>query len=545
MEGPSGKVDKREWPFLLALALMGAVIFFYRLGAPGLMDPDEGRYAEIAREMWILGDWLIPHLNNLPYLEKPPLVYWLTALSFGALGYTEAAARLPSALSALSGVFLAYGLARVFWGPAAGFLGALILATCGGYVALGRLLTLDMAFAMFLNLGVGLGYLALSRGHRRLLPLAYLALGLGVLTKGPAALVLAGLIWGTWALLARRPLVRPLLHPLGLLLLAGLCLPWFVWVTWRYPEFFRFFVLEQHLGRYLTLSVHPQPGYYYLPVLLGLMLPWSWLLPWVLARRGLDSDRLFLLLWAGVVLVFFSLSRGKLAPYVLPALLPLALLTGQALSSLKFYGSGFLLNRGLTLSLLAWALTGWVLVALYFWPPAFLAREVGRAGMFGFYLPMFLLILALTPTLSLICRQAGVVLLGALLLAALLPVALDRLSLQRSPRALGRLVQAHWQPGSALAGVRLYSQGLTFYSGQAMHLLYFKTELDFGRRLMPGSGLFFSSPQELAAFADTRPRVFFFLRARDLPGLRQELAGGLKVLAPYKKDCLLAVYGGK
>ena len=148
----------------------GLVIFFYRLGVPGLMDPDEGRYAEIAREFFVLRDWGIPHLNLLPYLEKPPLVYWLTALSFKVFGYTEAAARLPSAVSALGGVFLAYGLGRALWGPGPGVLGALVLASAAGYVALGRILTLDMAFALWLNLGIGLGYLALSRGQDRLWP---------------------------------------------------------------------------------------------------------------------------------------------------------------------------------------------------------------------------------------------------------------------------------------------------------------------------------------------------------------------------------------
>ena len=113
----------------------------------------------------VLKDWLIPHLNLLPYLEKPPLVYWLTALSFKVLGYTEAAARLPSAVSALGGVFLAYGLGRALWGPGPGVLGALVLASAAGYVALGRILTLDMTFALWLNLGIGLGYLALSRGQ--------------------------------------------------------------------------------------------------------------------------------------------------------------------------------------------------------------------------------------------------------------------------------------------------------------------------------------------------------------------------------------------
>jgi 4-amino-4-deoxy-L-arabinose transferase-like glycosyltransferase len=106
-------------------------------------------------------------------------------------------------VSALGGVFLAYGLGRALWGPGPGVLGALVLASAAGYVALGRILTLDMTFALCLNLGIGLGYLALSRGQTRLWPWAYLALALAVLTKGPVALVLAGLIWGLWVWLSQ------------------------------------------------------------------------------------------------------------------------------------------------------------------------------------------------------------------------------------------------------------------------------------------------------------------------------------------------------
>ena len=315
VKGPGGYTD---WPFLLGLTLVGLVLFFYRLGAPGLMDPDEGRYAEIAREFFVRGDWLIPHLNLLPYLEKPPLVYWLTALGFKVFGFTEAAARLPSAVSALGGVFLAYGLGRAWWGPGPGVLGALVLASAAGYVALGRILTMDMTFALYLNLGIGLGYLALSRGQARLWPWAYLALALAVLTKGPVALVLAGLSWGLWVMVSRRTW-RSFVQPWSWALLALIILPWFVYVQWVYPEFFRFFILEQHLGRFLTPAIHPEPLYYYVPVLLGLLLPWTWLLPWTLAAGGRwrDPDYRFLVIWAAVIVVFFSLSRGKLVPYIL------------------------------------------------------------------------------------------------------------------------------------------------------------------------------------------------------------------------------------
>jgi 4-amino-4-deoxy-L-arabinose transferase-like glycosyltransferase len=226
LERAADTPDKRDWPFLLGLTLVGLVLFFHRLGAPGLMDPDEGRYAEIAREFFVLRDWLIPHLNLLPYLEKPPLVYWLTALSFKALGYTEAAARLVPAASALAGVFLAYGLGRVLWGPGPGVLSALVLASAAGYVALGRILTLDMTFALFLNLGIGLGYLALSRDQGRLWTWAYLALGLAVLTKGPVALVLGARLV-IWVGVSRGPggLIRPGWALLTVIHHAVVCLP--------------------------------------------------------------------------------------------------------------------------------------------------------------------------------------------------------------------------------------------------------------------------------------------------------------------------------
>jgi 4-amino-4-deoxy-L-arabinose transferase-like glycosyltransferase len=529
----------------MGLTLVGLVLFFYRLGAPGLMDPDEGRYAEIAREFFVLRDWLIPHLNLLPYLEKPPLVYWLTALSFKALGYTEAAARLVPAVSALAGVFLAYGLGRVLWGPGPGVLGALVLASAAGYVALGRILTLDMTFALWLNLGIGLGYLALSRGQDRLWPWAYLALGLAVLTKGPVALVLAGLVWIIWAAVNRQA-IRPLIQPRGWALLAVVTVPWFVYVQWRHPEFFRFFILEQHFGRFLTPAIHPEPLNYYLPVLLGLLLPWTWLLPWTLAAGGRwrDPDYRFLVIWALVIVVFFSLSRGKLAPYILPALLPLALLVGRGLAGLTGVGRLCFNSRFLKTSLVVWAVTGVALVALNFWPPAALGRALARTNLASPYLLAVSLIWVLTPLAALFWRHLGALLLGALLLAALVPRGIDQVAPMRSFKDMGLVLKSHWQPGAALVGVQLYSQGLSFYSGQVFHLMGCRTELDFGQRLAPEKGLCLAGKEALPAFTGAHPVTFFFLKVHDLPWLAEGLPGKFRPVALHK-DCILTAYEGK
>jgi 4-amino-4-deoxy-L-arabinose transferase-like glycosyltransferase len=530
---------------VLLLLVAGLVIFFYRLGVPGLMDPDEGRYAEIAREFFVLRDWSIPHLNLLPYLEKPPLVYWLTGLSFKGLGFTEFAARLPSALSALGGVFLAYGLGRAFWGPGPGMLGALVLASAAGYVALGRILTLDMTFALCLNLAIGLGYLALSRGQNRLWPWAYLALALAVLTKGPVALVLAGLVWVIWVLVNRRS-GRPLIQIRGWVLLAVITLPWFVYVQWRYPEFFRFFILEQHLGRFLTPAIHPEPLWYYIPVVLGLLLPWTWLLPWTLAAAGRwrDPDYRFLVIWAAVIVVFFSLSRGKLVPYILPALLPLALLVGHGLARLTGVGRMYFNSRLLKTSLLIWAVTGVALVGLSLWPPALLVKPLARANFSLAYLLTLSLVWALTPLIALIWRHLGALLLGALLLSALVPRGIDQVSLTRSFQDMGLALKSRWQPGAALVGVHIYSQGLSFYSGQIFHLLGARTELDFGQRLAPEKGLRLAAKEALPAFTAATPVTFFFLKTHDLPWLAQGLPGNFQPLASHK-DCILSIYEGK
>jgi 4-amino-4-deoxy-L-arabinose transferase-like glycosyltransferase len=543
---PPISLSSQDWDYLVRLSLLAVPLLVYHLGSAGLMDPDEGRYAEIAREMLVLKDWLAPHLNFLPYLEKPPLVYWLTALSFQVFGFSEWAARLPAAMSALGGVFLAYFLGRAFWGARAGFWSALILATSGGFVVLGRLIILDMPLTFFLNLGVGLGYLAAVRERRSLLVWAYLALAGAMLIKGPVALVLAGLIWGIWTLLERRRSLRFWLHPGGLALMAVVMLPWFILISLRFPEFPKFFLWEHHVGRYVAGTIHGKPFYYYGPVLLGLMMPWSWLLPWALGRLkpAASPERPFLLIWAGVILLFFSISGGKLAPYILPALLPLALLMGEALTGLSPDQSILSASPGLTASLAVWGVAATALAVLYFWPPAFLAAKLTKMALLRPFVPVGLVILAITPGAALVWRRPAPLLLGALLLSALLPGGMERLSATRSPKELGLTVRSLWQPGAALVGVRLYSQGLSFYARQPLHLLEFDTELDFGRELRPDSGLYFSTPEDMAAFAVSKPLVFFFLKKKAFPRLQEWLPGKYHFLASWK-DCLLTAYTGE
>jgi 4-amino-4-deoxy-L-arabinose transferase-like glycosyltransferase len=281
-------------------------------------------------------------------------------------------------------------------------------------------------------------------------------------------------------------------------------------------------------------------------VLLGLLLPWTWLLPWTLGpgARWRDPDYWFLVIWALVIVVFFSLSRGKLVPYILPALLPLALLVGHGLAGLTGVGRVSFNSRFLKTSLLVWAVTGVALVALNCWPPASLARVLARSTISPPYLLGVSLLFALTPLAALIWRHLGALLLGALLLAALVPRGIDQVSPGRSFKEMGQALKSRWQPGAALVGVGLYSQGLSFYSGHIFNLMGCRTELDFGERLAPEKGLCLTGREALPAFTAARPVTFFFLKVHDLNWLAEGLPGKFQPVASYK-DCILTAYEGK
>jgi len=189
-------------------------------------------------------------------------------------------------------------------------------------------------------------------------------------------------------------------------------------------------------------------------------------------------------------------------------------------------------------SLLIWALLGWLLVALYFWPPEALAPFVQQAAFLSPYLLLCLVLLALVPTVTWLLWRLEVLLVGALLFGALLPLGIERLAVQRSPKEMGLTLRERWQPGAALVGFNLYSQGLSFYSGQVFHLLRFRNELNFGEKLAPDSGLFLKNFEALQTFSANRPLIFFYLKSKDFLWLKRKLPREYEVLA-RQNDCFL------
>ena len=329
----------------LLLALL-ALAWFSTLDYRKLIKPDEGRYAEIAREMALSGDWVTPRLNGIKYFEKPPLQYWATAASFRLFGPDEWTARLWSALTGFAGVLLAWYAGKRLWGPTAGVLSAMVLGTSLWYLVIGHLNTLDMGVTFFLEAAMCAFVFAQrsahrSTGERRWMLAAWAAMALAVLSKGLAGLVLPAATLIAYCTLQRTLAPFGRMHfGKGLLVFLALAAPWFIAVSKANPEFAHFFFVHEHFERYLTREHgRYEPFWYFVPVLLLGLLPWTTMALQAGAagwRSGASSgfnERRFLVLWAAVIFLFFSASGSKLPSYILPVFPAIALLAGDWLAS--------------------------------------------------------------------------------------------------------------------------------------------------------------------------------------------------------------------
>ncbi|HTI52038.1 MAG TPA: glycosyltransferase [Planctomycetaceae bacterium] len=335
------------WKLLAATTLLGllaALTILPKLSYP-LLDPDETRYAEIAREMLDSGNLLVPTRQGTPYLDKPPLLYWLTAASYSLFGTNEFSARFVTALAAIGTVLCTFWIGRTLVGLRAAWLGAFLQLMCIGFILSGRFLFMDSLLTLFTTISLLAGYAACRRGTFRpgLWALAAVSCGLGTLTKGPVAAVLCvpPLFAACWLTSAQNPLrLRHWLAYAGIAV--GISLPWFVAVAVRQPQYFAEFIITHHLERFVRGLSHEEPSWFYIPILLIGMLPCSILFPAVVTFfcRGDDLKRYrtwdigYLLLFAVWTFGLFSLSSCKLPPYILPAVPALCLVVGTALAAI-------------------------------------------------------------------------------------------------------------------------------------------------------------------------------------------------------------------
>ncbi len=342
---------KVSWAILIVATLY--VCYFSHLGAIGFVGPDEPRYAWIARDMAETGDWVTPRLYGKPWFEKPPLFYWGAALCFKLFGVSEAAARLPSAISALLATLaLAWLALRLYGAETARWL-LLLLPTTVGMIGFSHAAATDMPFTAMLTIAMVCAAVVLGLTRNENTPVLpqtpWLALilfgfflGLAVLAKGPAAIILSGGAIFVWALFTKRwrDAFR-LLHPTALASFCLTVLPWYILCARRNPDFFRIFLIEHNFKRYLTPEFqHIQPFWYYIPIVLLALLPWTPLLAAPFAdiqqawkqNRQRNSPGLLFACWAVLTLVFFSISKSKLPGYALPSIPPIVLMLARAVS---------------------------------------------------------------------------------------------------------------------------------------------------------------------------------------------------------------------
>jgi 4-amino-4-deoxy-L-arabinose transferase-like glycosyltransferase len=347
----SSPLARIGWAVLIVATLY--VCYFSHLGAIGFVGPDEPRYAWIARDMAETGDWVTPRLYGKPWFEKPPLFYWGAALSFKLFGVSEAAARLPSAISALLATLALAWLALRLYGPETARWLLLLLPTTVGMIGFSHAAATDMPFSGMLTIAMVCAavVLGLTRNENStILPRTpWLALilfgfflGLAVLAKGPAGIILCGGAVFFWALFSKRwrQPIR-LFHRAAIGAFCLTALPWYILCARRNPDFFRIFIIEHNFKRFLTPEFqHIQPFWFYIPVILLALLPWTLsaasLVVTSKLRPGpdswLNSSRLFFACWAVFPVVFFTLSKSKLPGYILPSIPALGLLMAQNLS---------------------------------------------------------------------------------------------------------------------------------------------------------------------------------------------------------------------
>lgn len=328
------------------LVLLFSTFLLFDIGGRHISSPDEGRYIEIPREMVETGDYVLPRLNGVLYFEKPPLFYWLQASAIDLLGISEWSMRLWPALLGLFGCWMTYAVGARFYGRTAGVVSAAILATTLLYYALARFVTIDMAVSTFVTAALFAFLLsAEEEDEKRAIRWAragHVAAALAVLSKGLIGVLLPGLVGLVWiAMLGRWSFVRRALCPTGVLLFLAIAVPWHVLAAMRNHDFLWFYFVHEHLMRFTT-DVHrrDEPLWYFFAVVAVGFLPWTGYL-WHAIKEALPSSwatrrahpvELFLLLWAAIVFVFFSISSSKLPPYILPIFPPLALLVGRAIA---------------------------------------------------------------------------------------------------------------------------------------------------------------------------------------------------------------------
>jgi len=535
------------WMDILWLTLLFAPIYFLFLGNRPFATPDEARYVEIPREILATGDWVTPRLNGVKYFEKPPLLYWIEAAFQYAFGLKEWAMRLPIVLFGLTGILGTYAFGQRVFNRHTALYSAFILGSSCIYFVMSRLIILDMAVSLFVMLSLFSFYSAQQETETRKRRLFYalftLFCALGVLTKGIMALAVPGVVIILWATYSRRwRAIFPAYLPSNLALFLLIAAPWHILASLKTPEFaYKYFIVEHVLRYATTIHLRNQPVWFFIPIIIGGFLPWSALFPYAFAKAFRDRYmhiNAFLLIWVAFVFIFFSLSKSKLIPYILPLFPPIALLLGN------------LINEWLTIAKTEWPLK------LMCWLSYACGLAAWRA--YRFFPELTTDKVALVPYLSALSlcfftiaccslpfglsgshfakweKQYALPLLKSNLGIRLLGISLASLSIllilipasphiQRpSLNSLVHIALTQRKPGEQLASYMAYFQDLPVYANEIVTVVDTRGELEFGTTIEDTRSWMMSRDDFKKRLKTNKTPVWIFVRDNSLVHLKSD-----------------------
>jgi 4-amino-4-deoxy-L-arabinose transferase-like glycosyltransferase len=478
-------LKKNRW-ILVFIFIISAYMLFGRLGGWALLSPDEGRNAEVAREMSQSGSWLVPTYDGLAYLDKPAFYFKTIALSFSLFGESEAVARLSSAFFGFSLVVAAFLFCRKMYDLRTAMLSMLIITTTPLYIAFSRFVIFDMSLAFFVSCTIFACFLAEECEEKQRIRwylIGALCAGIATLIKGPVGFIIPTLVITLFnGFEGRLSAMKRAFAFRNWAVFWAIVLPWFIGLSILRPDFPYYGIMRESIARFTTTEFHrTAPFYYYAPIILGTFFAWSFLLPesiivaWQKRKSWSRADRLFII-WAVVVVVFFSISQSKLPGYILTAVMVLGILTARVFAKALNNTSGRaarIVWHGTMPLLLFSTLAALLLGAVAFDPELLKSRLMSKQELFDPFIPAILpmalsfAFVALLSICALWTRNTRLIFAAFISFPLLLlTVNFNALSIYaetRSARSLAEKISTTVPPTTELVCIQCLPNGLPFY----------------------------------------------------------------------------------
>lgn len=541
------RINKNCFYDILCLILIIGSCYALFLGSRPLAVPDEARYVEIPREMLVSSDFITPHLNDIKYLEKPPLFYWLQAGAIKLLGYNNWSWHSVTALLAVLGCLLTYIAGRSLYSRTTGWYASFILASSLLYFTMGHYITLDMAVSVFITgtLFTAIMAMQLPLGRTRqylLLSMCFFA-ALALLTKGLIGVVLPGIVIFSWLLITSE--WRQLKHFCwlsGISLFMLFSLPWHILIQLKNPEFFHYYFIEQQFLRYSTsIAQHYQPVWWFLPIVVAGIYPWLFFFGKALHQiigngwKQLKQDKitLYLLLWFILILGFYSFSNSKLIPYILPIWPAIALLTAQYLTSRgsisTLLPSSFAIISGLALATTAYFLPQKIPYTLPHSLVYNLAILLFACGVINIFSNLYCKQIKL---------QVCILAITHMLVFSSLLLALPYLD-TRSTKPLADIIQPLLSKNAEVVGYYRYYQDLPVYLQQRLTVVNVKEELADGMRYQDARSWMIDDKELIKRWQSSK-RLFLITPKKYLSKLQALQLTPWNELGQTKQDLLIS-----